>query len=244
LGVHVHQHVPGRRARRVGIERAADPGVVHEDVELAERRHGRLHRGLPIVLARDVELHEPRLPAARRDLLGHLAAVELEHVGHDDAGAFPREDRRLALTHAARSARDERYLTRESHTHASFVYRRATLMMALPVYASVPPSIADSTGYSSSALKTCSMRSASDGCVEMKSGSVAIPRCPSRSTNRTSPSSTITTPPGRANALMDSSEVARNSSRYGTPGAAFVAASANRLARRSRHSASNRLGPR
>ena len=116
LGVHVHEGVPGHRAHGVGIERAADPRVVHQDVQLPESSDGGLDRLPPVRLAGDVELHEPRLAPGAGDLLGHLATFDLEDVADDDFCAFPGEDRRLAQAHAAGAARDERHLPRESHT--------------------------------------------------------------------------------------------------------------------------------
>src|SRR5262245_28353910 len=117
LGVHAHQGVPGRRAGDVGIESAADPRVVDQQIELPERGHGGLHRILPVRFAGDVEFHEPRLAAGRGDLLDHLARLELEHVGHDDPRSLPRKDRRLALPHPARPTRDQRDLSRQPHAN-------------------------------------------------------------------------------------------------------------------------------
>ena len=72
--------------------------------------------GLPVRLAGDVELHEPRLAAGRGDLLDHLARPPPRaRRPRRPCAPFPREDRRLALPHAARPTRDQRDLPRQPH---------------------------------------------------------------------------------------------------------------------------------
>ena len=115
LGVHVHEGVPGRRALRVGIERAADARVVDEDMELAEAHHGGGDGVPPVRLASNVELHETRLRARLGDVRGHLGPLGFEKVADDDLRALPGEDCHLAPAHTAGAAGDERDLPREPH---------------------------------------------------------------------------------------------------------------------------------
>src|SRR4030095_4148051 len=99
LGVDVHHLVPHGHAHGVGAG-AADPGVVHQDVELAEGRDGGLHRRLPVGLVGDVDLHEARLTAGLGDVVDDIAPLRLQHVADGDPGPLLREDHRLAPTHA------------------------------------------------------------------------------------------------------------------------------------------------
>jgi hypothetical protein len=114
LGVDVHHLVPDGHAHGVGAG-AADPRVVHQDVELAEGGHGGLHRRLPVGLAGDVDLDEARLTAGLGDVVDDVAPLRLQQVAHDDPGPLLREDHGLAPTHAAGPTGDERNLARQSH---------------------------------------------------------------------------------------------------------------------------------
>src|SRR5438309_2054154 len=80
-----------------------------------------------------------RMAAAGDDLVGDLLAFSLEDVGDDHLGAFPGEDRGLALPHATRSARDERDFSGESHRVLSFLAPGGVLSGSCERPAEVPP---------------------------------------------------------------------------------------------------------
>ena len=139
LGIDGHHLVPGGAAQHVGIVGAADAGVVDEHVELAERAQGGLRRGVPLPLARDIQLHEASLAASRDDLVGNLLTFHLEDVGNDDLRAFLREDRRLALPHAAGTTGHERDFSGESHRVLSFFRAAGVLSGRCAQPAMAPP---------------------------------------------------------------------------------------------------------
>src|SRR5262249_1181145 len=101
--------------RGVGCVGAADPRVVHEDIEAPIGAHRGLDRLLPVELARHVELDELRLAAVGIDLLCHRVPVRLHHVGHHHDSSLAGEDEGLALAHPVRRARDHRHLAAKSH---------------------------------------------------------------------------------------------------------------------------------
>src|SRR5262249_28182172 len=134
----------GRRAQGVRVERAADPRVVDEEVELAERADGGLKGRLPVRLARHVELHEPRLSTGARDLLDDLTPLELHDIRDDHLCAFSREDRGFALPHTARPTRDERDLACQPHTPLLECPARSRGAHRAGSISRAPPSIAES----------------------------------------------------------------------------------------------------
>src|SRR5262249_56285858 len=79
LGVDAHEGVPMRGTEGVAIVRAADPRVVHEDVDASISAHRGLDRLLPVELARHVELDELRLAAVAIDLLCPRPPARLHH---------------------------------------------------------------------------------------------------------------------------------------------------------------------
>src|SRR5438094_6479816 len=90
-------------------------------------------------LARDIQLHEASLAASRDDLVGNLLAFRLEDVGNDDLRAFLREDRRLALPHAAGTTGHERNFSGESHRVLSFFRATGVLSGRCARPAMAPP---------------------------------------------------------------------------------------------------------
>ena len=112
-----------------GAQVADDPGVVDEDVELAERLLGERHRPLPLRFIGDVERHVAgRLAEGRRDLRAELVA----HVAEHDARALGDEEARLRLALSASGARDQGHLAFQPPSHSTrssrsrgAIYRRA-----------------------------------------------------------------------------------------------------------------------
>src|SRR5215469_3770160 len=113
--VDVHDLVPGLGVVEVLDRAAADPGIVDQDVELAEF----LDRGLddipPVGFVGDVEMLEARRAVGRDNLGDDLLALVVELVGDRDLGAFARENARGARPHARRGAGDQRNLAFEAH---------------------------------------------------------------------------------------------------------------------------------
>jgi hypothetical protein len=93
-----HQLVPFVERRLLDSLAVEHPGVVHEDVELAELLHGIIHCGFPARLAGDVEMDIERV-----DLLGELATRLIEHIAdrHPGAGLGHQGSRRPPMPRAA-----------------------------------------------------------------------------------------------------------------------------------------------
>jgi hypothetical protein len=105
-----------------GPEGPADPGVVEDDVELAERLDGEGHHGGDVVLGGHVDPDRAGgvgAVAGRRRLGlvgGHAVGVE---VGHDHLRALVEERQRGGLAHPAGPAGDDRHLALQPISHGS-----------------------------------------------------------------------------------------------------------------------------
>ncbi len=102
---HVHQHPV-----------AQDAGVVHEDVEIAERLDGRIDQPLTALPIGDAVAVGDGFPAHRLDLLGHRFGGRLvvatavggtPEVVHDHLRAFSGEQQRMLAANATSRAGDD-----------------------------------------------------------------------------------------------------------------------------------------
>ena len=73
-----------------------DPGVVHQDVDLAQLRDRRLHAGFDLVFIADVQLEYRRLPAGICDLI--RTASSFSSLRAASATAAPRFASSMAST--------------------------------------------------------------------------------------------------------------------------------------------------
>ena len=101
------------------LDRLAEPdaGGVEQNVDRAELVDGFGDRGLPVVLAGDVELHEM---AGRAQLVGHRLAAVGGDVGDDDPGAFLRHQDGGVGAEARGAAGDQSHLAGQTIGHVFF----------------------------------------------------------------------------------------------------------------------------
>jgi len=111
----VHDEAPPVRVRGVGHCVAADPGVVHQDVQPAESRHRGLDAVSPLLLASHVHSCEHSLPARLAYRRLQRLAFLLRDVRYDDLGTLPGEQARLLGAHALSRATYDGYLPFQSH---------------------------------------------------------------------------------------------------------------------------------
>jgi len=95
-----HQPVPGRGIEQIIDRAAGEPGVVDENIELAELGEGRVDCRLPFRLARHIEPTKDRRTIRLDDVGDDPPSLLLEHIGDDNLGALAGKDARHAGAHA------------------------------------------------------------------------------------------------------------------------------------------------
>src|SRR5712692_100181 len=107
---------------RTQLERAEDRGVVHQDVDAAERFHGFGRHLLDIAFKRNIYFQAQRLRTGRLGDLGSRDVV-IAKIGDDDGRAVFREAHRQRLADAAARAGDDGDFPTEFHGfHTTFSY--------------------------------------------------------------------------------------------------------------------------
>ena len=106
-------HVGGQLAHV--LARRVDTGVVHQDVDTAERTDGLFEQRRHLILVADVDLHDRGPPSDLLDApAGLVGAVGVVQVGDDDTGPFTGERDGDGLADAGVRAGDEGGLALES----------------------------------------------------------------------------------------------------------------------------------
>ncbi len=104
-----------RLDRGIGNTLAGDrPGVVDQDMELAETPQRCRDDLLPGALVGDVLPHKQDLAALAAKTLGQALTGRGVDVGQDHRGFFPHEELRLGRPLATRGAGDQRHLAHQS----------------------------------------------------------------------------------------------------------------------------------
>ena len=106
-GIDVHNPPPPLGIHRISHRRAAEPGIIHQNIQLAAAGDRGLDDLAPVLLLGHIGTHEQGRAAGGCDLGGEARPLLLEHIGDDDLGALACEQPCLFSTHAVgRSAHD------------------------------------------------------------------------------------------------------------------------------------------
>src|SRR5690348_1893963 len=97
--------------------RVVHPRIVKQNVYMSVFRGGLFDRRPTLIRKSNVAFHEKRLTTLVRDPLDDLPAAFLVTTGDRNPGTFSRKKHRRRLAYPRRSARDQRYFTRESHSY-------------------------------------------------------------------------------------------------------------------------------
>ena len=107
------QALPFIEARRLDILAEKEPGIVDQDIELAEAGEDRGDGGAPRLCAGHVEREIKRLAAGAFQGAGGGAAAFIQHIGDPDLGAGLDHQPCGLAADAARRAGDQRHLAVE-----------------------------------------------------------------------------------------------------------------------------------
>ena len=116
-------------ARVEVVDVVVERGIVHEDVDRAERLHRFIDTLLRGIGIGDVGLHEDRLTFAFERLHGTLGAF-FHHLGHDDLGPFGEKPLGVGETNPLAGTGDDRdFVLETAHknvfTPLAYFFRRA-----------------------------------------------------------------------------------------------------------------------
>src|SRR6266540_4472577 len=95
LDVDRHNAVPVVFGRLLDPFADENPGIVHQDIELAIAPHRRVYGSLPVRLPGDVEMDVCGLAARRMNLRCDRAPVVVEHIAEDHLGALTTKELRF-----------------------------------------------------------------------------------------------------------------------------------------------------
>jgi hypothetical protein len=102
--------IPSLASRIENGSVGANPGVVHEDINLSVGVERPLYNPFDLLFVRDVTLDEDRIAPITPDLIGGLVSDVLAPIDDDNFGALAREDFSHTLTDPPGRAGDDRNL--------------------------------------------------------------------------------------------------------------------------------------
>src|SRR5882762_4891836 len=94
---------------------ARDPGVVYQDIDLAEMRERRLEDGLDLFFVTDIKNESRRVATRRSDLDDEFFEVLLISCRDGHSGTRPRQLESAGAADTLRSTRNQRHASGESH---------------------------------------------------------------------------------------------------------------------------------